>query len=186
MPRGTQVKRGGLVITVERRGISSGIALRHLSCAWLHVQSVQQPHLCRDCPPKCRPQASDSKGNCDWKYPGVPTQASILITPVEPWVLITVGGQSVDSFAHWDNFLCAHWSPSFAFLPIHYCNGTVRMSQTLLFHSSFKLQLGICAVFSRVSDRPESPSPLLGMDIVSKVQTSLFMNMEPALSLPLI
>ena len=41
MPRGTQVKREGLVITVERKGISSGIALRHLSCPWLHAQSVK-------------------------------------------------------------------------------------------------------------------------------------------------
>ena len=33
---------------------------------------------------------------------------------------------------------------------------------------------------------PESPSPLLGRDILNKVQASVFMNMEPALSLPLI
>ena len=32
----------------------------------------------------------------------------------------------------------------------------------------------------------ESPSPLLGRDVLSKVQASVFMNMEPALSLPLI
>ena len=33
---------------------------------------------------------------------------------------------------------------------------------------------------------PESPSPLLGRDILTKVQASVFMNMELALSLPLI
>ena len=33
---------------------------------------------------------------------------------------------------------------------------------------------------------PESPSPLLGRDILSKVHASVFMNMEPSLSLPLI
>ena len=33
---------------------------------------------------------------------------------------------------------------------------------------------------------PESPSPLLGRDILNRVQTSVFMTMEPALSLPLI
>ena len=33
---------------------------------------------------------------------------------------------------------------------------------------------------------PESPSPLLGRDILRKVQASVFMNVEPALSLPLI
>lgn len=32
----------------------------------------------------------------------------------------------------------------------------------------------------------ESPSPLLGRDILSKVQVSVFMNMEPAGSLSLI
>ena len=32
----------------------------------------------------------------------------------------------------------------------------------------------------------ESPSPLLGWDILSKAQASVFMNMEPSLSLPLI
>ena len=33
---------------------------------------------------------------------------------------------------------------------------------------------------------PESPSPLLGRDILSKVHASVFMNMKPSLSLPLI
>ena len=33
---------------------------------------------------------------------------------------------------------------------------------------------------------PESPSPFLGRDILSKVHASVFMNMEPSLSLPLI
>ena len=33
---------------------------------------------------------------------------------------------------------------------------------------------------------PESPSPLLGRDILSKVHASVFMNMEPSLSLSLV
>ena len=33
---------------------------------------------------------------------------------------------------------------------------------------------------------PESPSPLLRRDILSKVHASVFMNMEPSLSLPLV
>ena len=33
---------------------------------------------------------------------------------------------------------------------------------------------------------PVYPSPLLGKDILSKVHASVFMNMEPSLSLPLI
>jgi len=41
MPRGTQVKRDGLAITVERRGTSSWIALRNLSCPQLCVWSAR-------------------------------------------------------------------------------------------------------------------------------------------------
>ena len=41
IPRGTQVKRDGFAITVERRGTSSRIALRHLSHHQLHVQSAK-------------------------------------------------------------------------------------------------------------------------------------------------
>ena len=41
MPRRTQLKRGGLVITVEGRVISNRIALRHLSCPQLRVQSAR-------------------------------------------------------------------------------------------------------------------------------------------------
>ena len=33
---------------------------------------------------------------------------------------------------------------------------------------------------------PESPSSFLGRDILSKVQASVFINMEPSLSLPLV
>ena len=33
---------------------------------------------------------------------------------------------------------------------------------------------------------PESPSPILGRDILSKVHASVFVNIEPSLSLPLI
>ena len=41
MPRGTQVKRDGLAITVEKRDTSNKIALRHLSHTWLQVRSTK-------------------------------------------------------------------------------------------------------------------------------------------------
>ena len=78
------------------RGISSWIVLRHLSCARLHVRSIKWPHLRRGRPLRHRPQELDSQGIRDWKCLGVPIQAPILITPVEPWGLITVGGQLID------------------------------------------------------------------------------------------
>ena len=51
MPRGTQVKRDGLAITVERRGTSSGIALRQLSRPQLHIQSAKD-HTGRETAPR--------------------------------------------------------------------------------------------------------------------------------------
>ena len=51
MPRGAQVKRDGLAITVKRRGTSRGIALRHLSHPRLHVQSAKD-HTGRETAPR--------------------------------------------------------------------------------------------------------------------------------------
>ena len=90
------MKRDGLAITVERRGTSSGIALRHLSQPQLHV--CKGLHWKRDCPQRRRFQGSTLKTIRTEGARGpvkVPTQAPVLITPEEPWVLIIVGGQSV-------------------------------------------------------------------------------------------
>ena len=95
MPRGTQVKRDRLVITVERRGILNGTAFRHLSSPSTPCPVCKGRHLRRDCPLRHRPQGSDSQDNQDWRCPGVPTQVPVLITPEQPQVLITVGDQSV-------------------------------------------------------------------------------------------
>ena len=54
------------------------------------------PHWKRNCPQRHMFQGSDSQDNQDWRCPGVPTQVPILITPQEPRVLITVGGQSIN------------------------------------------------------------------------------------------
>ena len=58
------------------------------------------PHWRRDCPQRYRPQRSDSQDNQDRSCLGVPTQAPVLITPEETWLLITVGDQSVDFLFH--------------------------------------------------------------------------------------
>ena len=54
------------------------------------------------------------------------------------------------------------------------------MRQTLLRQSSFEWQLGLCAVFSRVSNHARVSLTPLGIDILNKVEASVFMNMEPA------
>ena len=90
MPRGTQVKRDGLAITVENRGTSSEIALRHPSRTQLHVWSAKD-HNGGETAPQ-RSQGSDSQDNQDWRCQGAPTQTHILIAPEEPQVLLTAGG----------------------------------------------------------------------------------------------
>ena len=94
MPRGTQVKRDGIAITVERRGTSRGIALRHLRHPWLHVQSAKD-HTGRETAPRGVGFTSRISRQSGMKVPRGPPQAPVLITPEEPQVLITVGGQSV-------------------------------------------------------------------------------------------
>ena len=51
IPRGTQVKRDGLAITVERKGTSSRNTLRHLSHPRLHVPSARD-HTGRETAPR--------------------------------------------------------------------------------------------------------------------------------------
>ena len=60
------------------------------------------------------------------------------------------------------------------------------MSQTLLFQFCFILQLRFCAIFTQVSNRARISLTPFGEDILSKVHASVFMNMEPSLSLPLV
>ena len=191
-----QVKRGGLVIMVERRGISRGIALRHLICTWLHVWSVKWLYLRRDCPLRYSTQGLDSQGNWDWKCPGDPTQAPMLIIPAKPWVLITVGGQSVNFLldtgttfsalteapgllSSWSTTVMglSGWAKCYYFSHPLNCNWN-----SVLFSHEFLIRL-------------ESPSPLLGRvsdqagvsltpsreGILNMVQASVFTNMEPAL-----
>ena len=74
IPRGTQVKRDGLVITVENRGTSSEIALRHPSRTRLHVWSAKD-HNGGETAPQ-RSQGSDSQDNQDWRCPGDPHTSS--------------------------------------------------------------------------------------------------------------
>ena len=84
------------------------------------------PHWKRDCPQRHRFQGSDSQDNQDWRCPGVPTQAPVLITPEEPQVLITVGGQSVNFLL--DTGATYPWP---TFFLIRFSNGTIWKSQKM-------------------------------------------------------
>ena len=106
-----------------------------------------------DCSLRCRPQGADSQDNQDWRYPGVPTQALVLITPEETQVLITV-----DFFRTLGHISPCSLKPLVSFPPAHYHTMAVWMSQRLLYQSSCKLQLGLCAVFSNPAGVSLTPS----------------------------
>ena len=168
MPRGTQVKRDGLIITVERRGISSWIALRHLSCPGLVCQG---PHWRRDCPLTCRPHGSDSQDNPDWRYLGGPhTSSHSNYTWGNPGInncggsirlFILDTGATFSVLTEAPGLLSSRsitimrlsgWAKHYYFSHPLSCNwGSVLFSQEFLIVA-------------------ESPSPLLGRDILSKVQ----------------
>ena len=145
---------------------------------------VKGPHWRRDSFPRLRPQGLDSQCKWDWRCPGIPTQALILKTPEEPQVLITVVGQPVDFLLDTGATFCS-LKPLICFPPEHhYRNGAVRTRHKLLFQPSFNWDCNwdsvlFCHEFLFML---ESPSSLLGKDILSKAQASVFMNMEPTLS----
>ena len=189
MPSGTQVKQDALAITVGRRGILSRIVLRQLRRLWLHVQSAKN-HTGKETAPRHSSQGSDTQDNQDWRCPGVPQNAPILITPEEPQVLITVcgggGGGGNPLIFFWTKVQhYAYWSPWPTFFLIRFHNGTVWTSKR------YDFSCPLCCNWDSVLFAhvflivPESPSPLLGRNILGKVHASVFMNIKPSLSLPL-
>ena len=96
MPRGTQVKRDGFAISVERRGTSSEIALRHLSHPWLHVWSARDHTGGETAPRGVSFRGQTLKTIRAEGAQGSPHKLPILIMPEEPRVLMVVGGQSIN------------------------------------------------------------------------------------------
>ena len=150
-------------------------------------QICKRPHWKRDCPQKRRFQGSDPQDNQDWRCPGVPTQVPILITPEEPWVLITVRGQTIyfllDTVATYSVLTEApgplsSWSASIV--------GLSGQAKRYYFSCSLSCNWDSVLFSHEFLIMPESPLPLLGRDILRKVHASVLMNMEPSLSLPLI
>ena len=160
MPRRTQVKKCGLIITVERRGISSGIALRHLSCPWLHVWS-----------------AKDHAGG-ETALWGIGPRGQTLRTirtegaqgphttphPNRPWGTLGInncgGPISQFSFGHWGSFLLSK-APGLLSFPFTTAMGL--SGQAKCYYSSHTLSCNWDSVlFSRVSNRASLPHPFWG------------------------
>ena len=85
------MKRDGFAISVERRGTSSEIALRHLSHPWLHVWSARD-HTGGETALRGQTLKTIRAEGAQ----GSPHKLPILIMPEEPRVLMAVGGQSID------------------------------------------------------------------------------------------
>ena len=145
------------------------------------------PHWKRDCPQRHRSPGSDSQDNQDWRCPGVPTQAPVLITHEESRVLIIVGGQSVnfllDTGATYSVLTEAPGPLSSQSASMMRLSGPAKR-----YYFSYSLSCNWDSVlFSHeFLIVPESPSPLLERDILSKVHASVFTNMEHSLYLPLV
>ena len=117
--------------------------------------------------------------------PRVPTQPPILITLEEPWVLITVEGQPV-SFL-WDteaNFSVLTEAPSLLPFQSTTVMGLSGQAKCCYFSHPLSCNLDSVLFSPELPFVLESPSPFLGRDALSKVQASVFINMEPAPFLP--
>ena len=143
------------------------------------------PHWRRDCPQRRRFQGSDSHSNQDWRCLGGPHTR-----PKYTWgtqVLITVEGQSVDFLLDTGaTFSVLTEAPGP--LSSWFTSAVGLSGRAKRYYFSYSLSCNWDSVlfsheFLIVS---VSLSLLLGKDILSKVHHSVFMNMEPSLSLPLI
>ena len=112
------------------------------------------PQWRTDCPQRRGSQGSGSQDNQDWRFPGGPHTSS---HPNYTWGIpdIDNSGRPICQFPfrYWSKLLRAYWSPWPTFFRIRFCNGTVWTSQKVLFQLFSILQLGFCAIFTRVSYR---------------------------------
>ena len=119
--------------------------------------------------------------------PGVPTQAPVLITPEEPPVLIILGGQSVDFLLDIGaTYAVLTETPGPLSSPSASIMGLSGLAKRYYFSYSLSCNWDSVLFSHEFLIVPESPSPLLGKDILSKVHASVFMNMVPSLLLLLV
>ena len=119
--------------------------------------------------------------------PRVPTQPPILIGLEEPWVLITVEGQSVhfllDTGANLSVLTEAPGLLSFQSTAVMGLSGQAKC---YYFRHHLSCNLDSVLFSPEFPFVLESPSPFLGRDTLSKVQASFFINMKSAPCLLLI
>ena len=184
IPRENQVKRNELPLTVEGRGTSSRIP----QASKPHpapCRICKGPHWRRDCPQRRRFQGSDSHSNQDWRCLGGPHTR-----PKYTWgtqVLITVEGQSVDFLLDTGaTFSVLTEAPGPLSSQSASVVGLSGLAKRYYFSCSLSYNCNSVLFSHEFLIVSVSLSLLLGKDILSTVHHSVFMNMEPSLSLPLI
>ena len=181
------MKKDELAITVEKEGHLKQDCPQAPKPPPAPCPGCKGPHWRRDCPQKHRFQRMDSQDNQDQRCLGVPTQAPILITPKEHRVLITLGGKFInfllDIGATYSVLTEAPGPLSFQSASIMGLSGQAKR---YYFSCSLSCNWDSMLFSHEFLIVPESPLPLLERDKLSKVHASVFMNMEPSLSLPLI
>ena len=89
-------EKGGACYYCGKEGHLSWDCLQASKLPLLHVRSAKD-HTERETAPRCVGFRGRTLKTIRTEVAhAVPTQAPVLITPEEPWVLITLGGQSVD------------------------------------------------------------------------------------------
>ena len=159
---------------------------------WACYYCGKEGHLKRDCPQTSKPpldpcvvckgpqwqrichkrhrfQGSDSLDNQNWRCLGVPTQATILITPEEPWVLITVGGQPIDFLLDSGaTYSVLSEAPGPLSSQPTSVKGLSGLAKRHYFSCSVSYKGDVVLFSHEFLIVPESPSPLMGKDILKK------------------
>ena len=150
MPRAAQVERDGLAITVERRGTSSGIALRHLSRPWLHVRSAKD-HTGKETALRSLGLRGRTLKTIRTEVPGGPhTSSRPNYTWGTPGINNCGGPIRRFPFRYWGNLFCAYWSP----WPTSRSASVMGLSgRAKRYYFSYSLSCNWDSIFTRVSDR---------------------------------
>ena len=155
------MKRDRLAITVERKGTSSWIALRHPS----HSSSMSgtQGTTLEEKAPRgvgFRGQTLKTiRTECACKSH---TSSLLYYTWGTPGINNCGGPICRFPFRYWGNLLCAYWSPWSTFFLICFQNGTVRMSQKVLLQFFCKLWVALCYCHTSFLLYQSLPHPFWG------------------------
>ena len=116
---------------------------------------------------------------------GVPTRAPVLITPEEPRVLVTVGGQSVDLFWTLGQISLCSLKPALLSSWSTTATGLSGRAQRYYFSHPLSCDWDSAVFLTSLWSCCILPHPFWGGIYWARSRPLVFINTEPALSLPL-